>query len=370
MASQPKKTNTRFSTSKKKTTAKRTPTKKAPVKKRAAGKKTRNSNFKKHILIVLGVFLMISLVAFGYFMGQNDMKNAQTPIAQTYKTHDIESKKKLLDDLSKIKTEKPQEKKEISVPKVPSISKVPKVEKKVKEEKKKPQVVKKQKKIRLAPLGGKPKLVIIIDDVSSSRQMKRIKALDIKVTPSIFPPSELSMKSHTLAKGLKHYMIHLPMESGSKQFNKQYKTLKTTFTKVQMEARAKELRKLFPTARYINNHTGSVYTNDYKAMQTLYAALRKEGFVFVDSRTIGTTKVPKIANKFGDAYVGRDIFIDNEHTIPYIHTQLRKAVKMAKKNGYAIAIGHPHQMTMKALASAGNIFKEVELLYLDEIYKK
>jgi len=365
MASQPKKTNRRSSTAKKRTTAK-----KKPVKKRVVRKRTRNSNFKKHIFIIFGVFFMISLVTFGYFLGQNDMKDGQTPIAQTYKTHDTESKKKLLDDLSKIKTQKPKEKKETSLPKVPSVPKVPKVETTKIEEKKKPQSSKKQKNISLASLGGKAKLVIIIDDVSTSAQLKRIKALDIKVTPSIFPPSELSMKSHRLAKGLKHYMIHLPMESSSKQFNKQYKTLKTTFTKEQMEARAKELRKLFPTARYINNHTGSVYTDDYKAMQTLYTALREEGFVFVDSRTIASTKVPRIADQFGDAYVARDIFIDNEHTVSYIHAQLRRAVKMAKKNGYAIAIGHPHKMTMKALASAGNIFKEVELLYLDEIYKK
>jgi len=354
MASQPKKTNRRSSPSKKKTTA----------------KKTRNSNFKKHIFIVLGVFLMISLVAFGYFLGQYDMKNTQTSIAQTYKTHDTDSKKKLLDDLLKIKTQKPQKKKEISVPKVNKGTIVkPLPTEKMKEEKEKTQVVKKQKNISLAPLEGKPKLVIIIDDVSSSRQMKRIKALDIKVTPSIFPPSELSMKSHTLAKGLNHYMIHLPMESGSKQFNKQYKTLKTTFTKAQIEARVKELRRLFPTARYINNHTGSVYTDDYKAMQTLYTALREEGFVFVDSRTIASTKVPQIVDQFGDAYVARDIFIDNEHTVPYIHAQLQRAVKMAKQNGYAIAIGHPHKMTMKALGSARNIFKEVELVYIDDLYK-
>ena len=370
MASQSKKTNSKSSTAKKRTTAK-----KKPVKKRISGKTAKKSHLKKNIFIVLGVFLMISMVAFGYFLGQNDAGKSQTPIAQTYKTQD--SKKKLLNDLSKIKTQKPQEKKEISVPKVPSIPKVPKVKKETivkplpsEKVKDKSQVLKKQKNISLAPLRGKPKLVIIIDDVSTSAQLKRIKALDIKVTPSIFPPSELSMKSHRLAKGLKHYMIHLPMSSGSKQFNKQFKTLKTTHTKAQIEARAKELRKLFPTARYINNHTGSVYTDDYKAMKTLYTALREEGFVFVDSRTIASTKVPKIADQFGDAYVGRNIFIDNEHTVSYIHAQLRKAVKMAKKNGYAIAIGHPHKMTMKALASAGNIFKEVELLYLDEIYKK
>jgi polysaccharide deacetylase 2 family uncharacterized protein YibQ len=369
MASQPKKTNSRSSTQKKKTTVR-----KKPVKKRVTGKTTTRSNFKKNIFIVLAVFFMISLVAFGYFLGQQDRGNSQTLIAKRYKSHDTDSKKKLLDDLSKIKTEKPQEKKKTSVPKVSKVEKQTIVKslsaKKVKEEKKKPQSVIKQKNISLAPLGGKPKLVIIIDDVSTSAQLKRIKALDIKVTPSIFPPSELSMKSHRLAKGLDHYMIHLPMSSGSKQFNKQFKTLKTTHTKAQIEARAKELRKLFPTARYINNHTGSVFTDDYNAMQTLYTALRNEDFVFVDSRTIASTKVPKIAAKSGDAYVARDIFIDNEHTVPYIHTQLRQAVKMAKKKGYAIAIGHPHRMTMKALGSAGGIFKEVELVYIDEIYKK
>ncbi len=97
MANQPKKTNTRSST------------RKTPAKKRTRRK---DATFKKSLLIVLGVFFMISLVAFGYFLGQNDMLNGHTPIAQTYKTHEKESKKKLLEDLAKIKTQKPQEKKE------------------------------------------------------------------------------------------------------------------------------------------------------------------------------------------------------------------------------------------------------------------
>jgi polysaccharide deacetylase 2 family uncharacterized protein YibQ len=42
---------------------------------------------------------------------------------------------------------------------------------------------------------------------------------------------------------------------------------------------------------------------------------------------------------------------------------------MAKKKGYAIAIGHPHKVTMQALASAKEIFKDVELVYIDELYR-
>ena len=221
----------------------------------------------------------------------------------------------------------------------------------------------------MAYRGQKPKLVIIIDDVSSAKQLERIRSLPIKVTPSIFPPYQLSKSNHKLAQGLEHYMIHLPMQSG-KAYDKQYGTLKVTDSGEKIEARVKEIRRLFPTARYVNNHTGSTFTDNYNAMKILYTALRKEGFVFVDSRTIGTTKVPKIAHDFGDAYVARDIFIDNKQNIPYIHAQLEKAVKNAKKNGYAVAIGHPHTVTMKALASAKDILKEVELVYIDEIYRK
>jgi polysaccharide deacetylase 2 family uncharacterized protein YibQ len=55
--------------------------------------------------------------------------------------------------------------------------------------------------------------------------------------------------------------------------------------------------------------------------------------------------------------------------VPYIHRQLQKAVNMAKKRGYAIAIGHPHKVTMKALTSAADIFNDVELVYIDELYQ-
>ncbi len=407
MASPSKKINTKSSSQKKKTTAKKT-----TVKRKRRKKSTNISNFKKNIFVVLAVFLMIFLVTFGYFLGQSSTPNEQVKRVKI-KSQESYTTQQLLDDLSKIKTRKSEENKNIEEAKklevakeIKKAKKVEKVEKlkkaeiiekssqvkKVQIEKEIPQVplyiergdekkveksieeiksvkIEKRKNIALAYRGEKPKLAIIIDDVSSAKQLKYIRSLPVKVTPSIFPPYERSKSNHKLAEGLKHYMVHLPMQSG-KAFDKQYGTLKISDSKEKMQARVKEIRRLFPTARYINNHTGSVFTEDYKAMKILYSLLRKEGFVFVDSRTIGTTKVGKIAHDYGDAYVGRDIFIDNKHNVPYIHKQLRQAVKIAKKKGYAVAIGHPHKMTMKALESAKDIFKDVELVYIDEIYKK
>ncbi len=363
MAPQSKKTNTKSSSSKKKTT-----TRKTPVKRKTRKKTTKTSNFKKNIFIVIGVFLMISLVAFGYFLGQNDK---DTGIKQVKKTESV----KVVKNTKPIK----QKSKEVTTNSIKELIKdhPSQIEIRRKAEEKKAQqksivstnISEASPEVILAHRGKKPKLAIIIDDVSNAKQLKHITSLPIKVTPSIFPPYELSKSNHKLAQGLKHYMIHLPMQSG-KAYDKQYGTLKITDSKESMESRVKEIRRLFPTARYVNNHTGSAFTDNYKAMEILYGLLRREGFVFVDSRTTSSTKVRKIAHAFGDAYVARDIFIDNEHKISYIHKQLREAVKVAKKKGYAIAIGHPHPVTMEALSSAKDIFRDVELVYIDEIYRK
>jgi polysaccharide deacetylase 2 family uncharacterized protein YibQ len=369
MAVQPKKK----STTKAKSTTKKKPTPKKPItkpRKRKSKKKkhTKKRNSKKNIFIVLVLFLMFTLIGFGFYLGQNS-DNISTLIENGEIEGDYTTKQ-LLEDLAKIKSADRKEKPIVKVKEKIKSKPKPIVKIKVAKTKRvksrKPTI----KKTALAHKSYKPKLVIIIDDVSRLSQLNAIHATGMKLTPSIFPPSELSITSHHLARGLHHYMIHLPMESGSQQFNSQYKTLLTSFSNNQVDKRVHELRQLFPHARYINNHTGSVYTNSYEAMSKLYKALRKEGFVFIDSRTVGSSKVRQIAHKFGDAYVARDIFIDNIHKVSYIHNQLEKAVKMAKKKGYAIAIGHPHKMTMQALSSANEILKDVELVYIDRLYKK
>jgi len=367
MAVQPKKNKSK---PKAKTTTKKKPTTRKSTTKSRKRKNKKKHNSKKNILIILALFIMITFVGFGFYLGKNS-----DDIALAIERGEIEgdyTTKQLLEDLLKIQEEQSKKKQVVAIKEKVKPKLKPKLVSKIKVVKPKVQVVKKHmiKKTSLVYRSKKPKLAIVIDDVSKSSQLTAIKATGIKLTPSIFPPSELSMTSHRLAQGLKHYMIHLPMESGNKQFNTQYKTLLTSFSNRQIQSRVHELRQLFPSAHYINNHTGSVYTNSYEAMSKLYRALRKEGFVFVDSRTIGSSKVREIAHKFGDVYVSRDIFIDNIHKVSYIHGQLAKAVKIAKKKGYAIAIGHPHRVTMQALTSANEILKDVELVYIDSIYKK
>jgi len=49
-------------------------------------------------------------------------------------------------------------------------------------------------------------------------------------------------------------------------------------------------------------------------------------------------------------YLSRDIFLDNQKSGEYTRRQLFKAVRLAKKRGQAIAIGHPYPTTYLTLS--------------------
>lgn|GEM_PF-551267 len=227
-----------------------------------------------------------------------------------------------------------------------------------------------KKRIHKKRAGEKGVIVIIIDDVSSRSQLKKIKSLPFKVTPSIFPPSNISNSTPKLTRGLGgHFMVHLPLQSSSKQMNRFRKTLMTYHSKRKIAKRIKEIRRLFPRAVFINNHTGSTFTANYKASKRLYKELIKRGFIFVDSKTSGHSKIRRISRELGEVYIGRDIFLDNTQNVPAILRQLKKAVKIAKRRGFAVVIGHPHPSTISALRRAKHLLKGLRCLYIDEFYK-
>jgi polysaccharide deacetylase 2 family uncharacterized protein YibQ len=102
-------------------------------------------------------------------------------------------------------------------------------------------------------------------------------------------------------------------------------------------------------------------------MDKLMRALKKYNFSFLDSRTISSTVCEKVAKKNHIGFNARNIFLDNTHTLPYIQGQLKKAINMAKKKGYAIAIGHPYRITIETLSKSKELLDDVELVYVDSL---
>ena len=214
---------------------------------------------------------------------------------------------------------------------------------------------------------GRAKLVIIIDDVATFEHAKMVKSLGLKITPSIFPATKTHPDTPSIARSFEFYMIHLPMQA--KHFDSpEIGTLTINESYESMLAKIKKIRKDFPRAVYTNNHTGSRFTSDFNAMDRAYMALVDQGFIFVDSKTIAQTAVAKAAKKHNQPYISRDIFLDDNPSAAAVRRELVAAVNLAKKRGYAIAIGHPKKNTIAVIKeSKNNILKDVEVVYLKDI---
>ena len=62
------------------------------------------------------------------------------------------------------------------------------------------------------------------------------------------------------------------------------------------------------------------------------------------------------------------MFLDNETNIASITKQLNTALKIADKQGYVIAIGHPKQATYQVLKEYKEILlNDYEMLYINEL---
>ena len=219
-------------------------------------------------------------------------------------------------------------------------------------------------------VSDKPFVAIIIDDVAYEHHMKQIESLSIPVTPSIFPPSSEFRTTPRMAANASNYMIHLPMEARSHPLYALPDTLTTQWTQAQIDNYIAKVRRWFPDALFINNHTGSAFTEDSEAMDRLYRSMQQHGFKFIDSRTTAQTTVPQIAQKYNQAYKRRDVFLDNKLDSDYIIGQIKETIKIAKENGSAMAIGHPHQITLDTLEKTNGLFNGVDVVYIDEYIQR
>ncbi len=211
-----------------------------------------------------------------------------------------------------------------------------------------------------------PKLAIIMDDVGFYRHVDSIKRVPFPITPSIFPPNKIFPNTVMIAKEFTHYMVHFPMEAYNYK-NSSENVLNISDSIDVFESSIEKLSKDFPSLLAINNHTGSKFTGNYKALKQFFSILDKYNYDFVDSKTTNKSLCSLVGKEYNKKVLQRDVFLDNEVDVSKIRDRLKEAVKIAKRNGQAIAICHPKIETFKALRSSKDILKDVELVYIDEL---
>ena len=105
-----------------------------------------------------------------------------------------------------------------------------------------------------------------------------------------------------------------------------------------------------PHAVGVNNHMGSLLTQQPRAMRFLMQAISRRGnLFFVDSLTSPNSQAARTASEYGVPALARNVFLDNERTPDAIEQRLEELVSIARRKGSALAIGHPYAETLEAL---------------------
>jgi uncharacterized protein len=217
----------------------------------------------------------------------------------------------------------------------------------------KTQPAKKEPMVRRAPKTGVsgPKLAIILDDLGNDREAaESVFALHYPLTISVLPyhAHSTEIAEEAQRRGLE-VMLHLPMRAVANETAEAHQ-LEAGMSGEEVGHVLSGMLESVPTASGVNNHEGSLATTDAKLMGELMPLLKQRDLFFVDSRTTAATVAYEEAEHAGVRSGFRNVpFLDDVQDVAAIRKQLELAMRGAKEKGAAIAIGHPHPETLRAL---------------------
>jgi uncharacterized protein len=199
---------------------------------------------------------------------------------------------------------------------------------------------------------GTPRLAIILDDLGSDRAAAdSIFALPYPLTISVLPnhahSKEIAEEAHRRGYEV---MLHLPMQSVGNETPEAHE-LHPDMPAGDIPVLFQQMMQSVPNATGVNNHQGSQATADATLMEELMPILQKRSLFYVDSRTTAATVAYDTAQRDGVRSGFRNVpFLDDVAEVSAVRKQLELALRGAKEKGEAIAIGHPHPATLKALS--------------------
>lgn len=196
----------------------------------------------------------------------------------------------------------------------------------------------------------RPKIAIVLDDLGLNiARTQRTIDLPKEINLSFLPYGARSAKLAREARAAGHeILVHVPMEPHGQQ-DPGDDALKTGMSGQEVtNALARNLAQLDGYVG-INNHMGSRFTEDVRALLPVMKSLNERGLIFLDSRTSQASAAAKVGQAAGVPTLGRDIFLDHAQGPDNLLNQLDLLETIARRSGSAIAIGHPHDMTLEVL---------------------
>jgi polysaccharide deacetylase 2 family uncharacterized protein YibQ len=199
-------------------------------------------------------------------------------------------------------------------------------------------------------LGSRPLIAIVIDDVGLDRpHSKQAWELPGPLTMSFLPYArDLREQAKAARANGKELMLHLPMEPGGVA-NPGPNALLVSLSEAEIRQRVAAGLDSFDGHVGLNNHMGSRFTAYRPGMEVVMRQLKARGLLFLDSRTTPASVGDQVAQELGVPSVARHVFLDDDESIDAVRRRLAETEAVARRQGFVVAIGHPHQATIQAL---------------------
>jgi polysaccharide deacetylase 2 family uncharacterized protein YibQ len=169
------------------------------------------------------------------------------------------------------------------------------------------------------------------------------------MTLAVIPRLAHSREAAETGASLGHEVIlHAPMlaKGGG---NPEPGLLKPGLSALQVRALLEQAFISVPGAVGLNNHEGSLATEDRALMDAVAAVLRDRNAYFLDSVTSPRSAIPAAAQAAGVPWAARRVFLDHFDDPLEIAKALDRALSLARRRGHCIVIGHPRTHTMDVL---------------------
>lgn len=216
-----------------------------------------------------------------------------------------------------------------------------------------------------------PRCAIIIDDMGYHPEIgKKLIELPFNVSFSFLPHAPYTAELEEMAyKRGRTVLLHLPLQPEDSQWDPGPGALYLGELQDQKKIFLRNLA-MVPHAIGVNNHMGSLYTQDRDAMASLLDLINQKKLFFIDSYTSSRSLGYSLARQMGISAAKRNIFIDNVAVPEAICKQLEALLSVAHKKGEAIGIAHPHSQTLEALESCPALGQtSVQLVGVEELIR-
>lgn len=197
---------------------------------------------------------------------------------------------------------------------------------------------------------GRARIAVVLDDMGPDRAaLIRASGLPVAVSFAFLPyAANVRELANSARESGRTVLLHMPMEPVGPA-DPGPGALLVDQPPGEQIARLDAALAKFDRLDGLNNHMGSRLTADREAMDRIMARLAGRGLFFLDSRTTADTVAAEAAQDAGLGTLSRDVFLDPDGTGAMAEVQLQRTLEIASATGSAIAIGHPHRLTLDAL---------------------